>query len=191
MQNINMPNIGGYMPNIWDYMPETIPQFDPVQFYPMAKGYIVHSVIYVGQTVLNDPVTSYIVGRLRDKDPLIISEVCVALLKCLENLKEPCELTFGTVQDPVTSQVKFYFYPVLGKCQKIYKACNNLVNTGDESKSMGIILGSELFREKFMELIVDNSDAKRGFTNMLIGHSRNQHSEVVPILQEIAIKLMQ
>jgi hypothetical protein len=185
-----MPNMPG-MPNIWDHVPESFPYFDPVQFFPVAKGYVVHSVIYVGQTVLNDPVTSYIVGRLRDKDPTVISEICEALIKCLSNLKEPCELSFGTIQDPTTLQFKFYFYPVVSKCQKIYKTCNNLVNTGDESKSMGIILGSTLFRDKFIELIADNSEAKRGFTNMLIGHSRNQHSEVVPILQEIAIKLMQ
>lgn len=179
------------VPNIWNHVPESFPYFDPVQFFPMAKGYVVHTVIYVGQTVLNDPVTSYIIGRFRDKDPVIIGELCDALMACLSKLKEPCELSFGTVHDPLTLSVKFYFYPIVNIHQKIYKTCNNLVNAGDESKSMGIIFGSELFREKFMELIADNSDAKRGFTNMLIGHSRNQHSEVVPILQEIAIKLMQ
>jgi hypothetical protein len=194
-----IPDVTAYVPNVSTYMPNVsayVPDITPYMVVPdMRDIRCKYNYVYIwaaetGTTVLkhvfNDEQCVEIIAEIKNRNEQVIRVTCNALISCLENLKEPMELSFHSSPDSTNpNAVKLEFFPVDTNFKKMQKVGHNQVNYGTESKSMYTILSSSLFREIFIENISNNELAKEGLLNMLIGHAKNQNSNVVPLLKEI------
>lgn len=138
--------------------------------------------------LINDQPAAIIVNAIRNNDQKIIDETCLSLISFLITLREPSEVSFKSVQ--VGNIIKLEFFTVDTLLKKALKVGHNGGNFGDDSKSMYILLGNKLFRDKLMKHIVLCFEAKRGLMKMFRGHARNAYSDVADILEEMISSLV-